>query len=789
MAGLADIRDNPNYVNANAATKRAIFEKYSANDPAYLNANTATQAAIRQRFGIEQAAAPAEQPTEIPAPRTPQPSFMGFMPGPEMAIMQTVPVEQRPEVAKTVLGVAGGLAAGPLLGTAVRGAGVMLPAISRVTGPLSTALESGGFRTGLGVGPANTLAARTGLRIVGGGTTGGVATGLIEPQDIGTGAAVGAAAPFVLPPIVKPIAAATGAVIDWVGGKVASARANKLIRATLGDQLNSLRAAMSLYPDELPSRVAANMNLPELQALLSLAEKSSRGGTINALRTTEAENTINELSRIAGGATSEEARAAREGAKRTLGAITTPMREESVAAAKEAGKIPQLDEMAATARKEASANVAKVRRWSDAVNQADDWARNWVTESRLVEGPDGTFTRQYVTNQGVGEPGVRLAGQAEQRYTYPGQLATSGRQTTVGGPFERQVIDEGGAVARRIDEAAQASVREGARARAAQAVSDSMKARGIEPLSFDAFSGAIDRLMANPEIATNPTLKQALPQVRAMLQDYANQHGVVSPEALLAIRKNGISGIIQSLMPGADEKVQNRMAAKVLSELRPVIDDALEKAGAKNWKNYLRTFEQGMNDIKGMELADQIRKLYVKGTPDALDQIADLVKGESPDVVENLFGSGRFKIGEQMAKDMPFFRKLADRIGLDIKAKEQAKAGTKPLAGIIEEQSLRVRFPFLSNVSTVTNLTIETLERQLKRKTMDRLVYAATSGKNFNEILDALPAAERNPFLAQFKNAESWDNFTSNIVQAAGAQISGTPRNRLAPQPQNALAQ
>lgn len=789
MAGLADIRDNPNYVNANAATKRAIFEKYSANDPAYLNANTATQAAIRQRFGIEQAAAPTEQPTEVPAPRTPQPPFMGFMPGPEMAIMQTVPVEKRPDVAKTVLGVAGGLAAGPLLGTAVRGAGVMLPALSRVTGPLSTALESGGFRTGLGVGPANTLTTRAGLRLVGGGTTGGVATGLIEPQDIGTGTVVGAAAPFVLPPIMKPIAAGTGAVIDWVGGKVANARANRLIRATLGDQLNSLRAAMSLYPDELPSRVAANMNLPELQTLLSLAEKSSRGGTINTLRTTEAENTINELSRIAGGATSEEARAAREGAKETLRQVTAPMREESITAAKKAGEIPKLDEMAATARKEASENVAKVRKWSDLVNKTDDWARNWVNQSRLVEGEGGAFTRQYVSNQGVGEPGARLASQAEQRYTYPGQLASSGRQTTVGGPFERQVIDEGGAVAQQIDKAAQASLKAGARARTAQAVSDSMKARGLEPLSSDTFAVAVDRLMANPEISTNPVLKQALPQVKAMFQDYANEHGVVSPEALISIRKNGISGIIQNLMPGADEKSQSRMAAKILSGLRSTIDDALENAGAKNWKNFLTTFERGMNDIKGMELADQIRKLYVKGTPDAMDQIVDLVKGESPDVIENLFGSGRFKIGEQVAKDMPFFRKLADRIGLDIKAAEQAKRGAKPLSNIIEEQSLRVRFPFLSNVSSVTNLTIDALERKLKRKTMDRLVYAATSGKNFNEILDALPAAERNPFLSQFKNAESWDDFTSNVVQAAGAQISGTPRNRLAPPSQNALAQ
>ena len=50
--GLSDIASDPNYVNANAATKKAIFDKYSAQDQNYTGANPATQAAIRKKFGI-----------------------------------------------------------------------------------------------------------------------------------------------------------------------------------------------------------------------------------------------------------------------------------------------------------------------------------------------------------------------------------------------------------------------------------------------------------------------------------------------------------------------------------------------------------------------------------------------------------------------------------------------------------------------------------------------------------------------------------------------------------------
>jgi hypothetical protein len=52
MADLSTILTDPNYVNANAATKQAIFDKFSAQDPNFANANAATQAAIRQKFGV-----------------------------------------------------------------------------------------------------------------------------------------------------------------------------------------------------------------------------------------------------------------------------------------------------------------------------------------------------------------------------------------------------------------------------------------------------------------------------------------------------------------------------------------------------------------------------------------------------------------------------------------------------------------------------------------------------------------------------------------------------------------
>jgi hypothetical protein len=58
MADLSSILSDPNYVNANAATKAAIFDKFSAQDKNFTGANPETQQAIRVKFGIAPPIAP-----------------------------------------------------------------------------------------------------------------------------------------------------------------------------------------------------------------------------------------------------------------------------------------------------------------------------------------------------------------------------------------------------------------------------------------------------------------------------------------------------------------------------------------------------------------------------------------------------------------------------------------------------------------------------------------------------------------------------------------------------------
>jgi hypothetical protein len=188
-----------------------------------------------------------------------------------------------------------------------------------------------------------------------------------------------------------------------------------------------------------------------------------------------------------------------------------------------------------------------------------------------------------------------------------------------------------------------------------------------------------------------------------------------------------------------------------------------------------------MSDIRGMELADKIRTMYKEGQK---QQIVDLIAGESPDVIEDLFGSGRYKISEEMAKDMPLLRRIADTVGADLKAVQQAAAGRAALTEAQRKTSARVRFPFFTRASTAVNEVVAGLEQKMKAETLDVLIRAAQSGRDFNRVLDALPTKERSAFLNQFKNAESWTRFSTQVANAARTYAvteTAEPTNALAP--------
>jgi hypothetical protein len=82
------------------------------------------------------------------------------------------------------------LPAGGVLAKPVQAVGALLPGAARVTTPIAQSIASGGFQTGLQPGVANML-----TRAAGGAVLGGASAALLNPEEAGTGAMIGAALP------------------------------------------------------------------------------------------------------------------------------------------------------------------------------------------------------------------------------------------------------------------------------------------------------------------------------------------------------------------------------------------------------------------------------------------------------------------------------------------------------------------------------------------------------------------------------------------------------------------
>jgi hypothetical protein len=303
MADLAAVLTDPNFVNANPATKQAIFDKWAPQDPNFANANPATQQAIMQKFGL---GAPA-LPTAL------QPS---------MRADTGMPVERKPPttyervrefVTPTVemLGAAGG----GLLGA---GAGTLVaPGVGTATGAVGGA--------GLGYGMAKEALNLADIYIGGKAPRQGAAQVTEPVRNVLEGATFEAGGRLL------------GPALGYVAGKVADLRqipqqkAAKIVKDALGPDFeqvtNALRAAQGKGVSA--AQATAEINSPTWQALIDRATARDPR-FLRALEDTQGKESINALTRLAGGATAAEARGTVEQAKTNLNQITGPMRESSL---------------------------------------------------------------------------------------------------------------------------------------------------------------------------------------------------------------------------------------------------------------------------------------------------------------------------------------------------------------------------------------------------------------------------------------------------------------------------
>ena len=593
----------------------------------------------------------------------------------------------------------------------VEGAGAVLGGLAgTAAGPAGTVLGAG-----LGYGMGKELVEAADVYIGGKPRREGIAQVTEPVKNVLEGATMEAGGRVAAPIIagaVKGGANVIGKLADLPQYSVQ--KAAKIARGSVTggetDQvINALRSAPAgATPSE--ALAAAGLNQPVAQALLQRAAAKDPKFFTDLARTQDAA-TMNALAQIAGGETQTAARGAQGIAKQELNALLVPRLEQQMQAVNVGGRAVQALEGEA-AEKAAAATKA-----------VEDVRRFTAAGERVPGAFEKVSTQRY-----PGEPKAPL------RYTYGGELQKKADEVAT--------------------KAAEGSLEFGEASRFAQSAADSLRGMGLKPLESAPIVRSIGGMATNPKFAGNTDVSRSLSRVADDIAKWTDEGGVIDAWALDSIRKNSVNAVIKELYPQADAKAQKVLAAKVMTDIKPLIVDAIEGAGGKGYRQYLTDYTIGSQKIAQTKLGAEAMDLY-KNSP---QKFVELVQGNSPEVVEKVFGPGKYDIAVEMSQDaMQKLQAAGKQLATREEAAKQATAGGEALVDLMKENIAKFKLPnMLTIFTTSANKALDILEKKVGKEVMKKLTEASKSAKGFDELLNTLPAVERNKVLRTIKDPSTW---------------------------------
>lgn len=562
--------------------------------------------------------------------------------------------------------------------------------------------------------------------------------------------AEGAAMEIVGPYIVKGGARLAGGVSNLVNAS--KLKAANIARNTLGESLPTVRNALvGAGKGITPGQATVDMYLPEWQALnKNIGDVTPRPGRL--LEQQELES-VGNLNTLAGGRTATETRGSVEKLAKGVSAKTTPMREGAFEWANAGEDILRWEKAAAENGTAAKASVQKVKDMVNAGQVAEarsylkEEARNLAKQKaqNLVE--RGFVDKDsYLVKEFTGEEAGHLSQleRLSQLEKYADELATS---------------------------AANGSLDFGLASRFAETAAERLKAMGLKPLESAPIIARMKSVLKDPNFAENKPLYAATEAVIDGVNKWTKNNGVIDAAALDAIRKNTVNRILEALPANTDATTQQKTVNMVLSKLKPMIDEAMGPA----YKKYLDQHAAGMAKAAEKKLAGEALRLWKTDKQGFIN----LIRGESPDVVEKFLGPGNYNIGQELSDHaMITLEKEAGTASRNLRVDELATRGQDALKRIIEQNKVKFRLPPSINLSTrVGNKVLSEIEQKLGSKVTDALIKGFENPKAAADLLGFLPAAERNAVLKLLSNPSTW----SALGKATTTGTTAGVYNALAP--------
>lgn len=639
----------------------------------------------------------------------------------------------------------GGLAAAPLK-TAAR----VAPRAAPVLAPVARTVATAGMATGIKATTPVLRAVDAALR-VGGGAATGAATSAMLDQAVDEGAAVGAAVSMI--PLVGRYG--VGPVWDALKGRVGETRAAKIFREALGANVDAAREAFRKAGKGTASQILARVGIDAdtFFATGQLVAKSGAGtGVLDDIARGQQAAREEVMNAAAGAPTRTGSRQAAATQRGVTTATATPIMEEALGAA----NVNTQNALAAQRTAQTASRQADV-----------------ITSSGIVPRMRGLETRSREQLDAVFQnPAFFTPGRTVER---------------IG-----EVAEQAGT---RADEAiaAQLGLREAART-AEQRLAD-LTAAGVKPLDAAALSSRFRQMGA---------AERANPERAAIFEGFADEvdrlaaenRGILDAFDLYEIRKDAGAFVERALQGKASPEAMRKRTAELVGATRPVIDDAIEAAGGKRWREYLDTFAVGMDEARRVELADFARKLAT----DQPEQFQRLMRGDRPDIVERFFGKGRYDVTEALGPKavelqgpvrpglprptatpagpsrLPAMMGVAEDLGIETFIKNRLTPGAQARASELMQPPVNVMAEFGRSVpfgfgGFIERPAVLVEQKLLGPRSVKALERGFASPQGAAGLLDFTPAGQRGINLLEGLSPD-----TLRVLQQFGIQTGREPQ-------------
>ena len=572
---------------------------------------------------------------------------------------------------------------------------------------------------------------RVALRVAGGAGAGAAGAAMTD-QDAFDATVVGGAFPLV----ANVGKHGLGYVFDKLSGRFDKVQAGQIIRNLIADKSSGILEALATASKDVKANTAEflaerGLLTPELAAATRIVSggKASKPLEDVALARAESQNAMRQ--QMMGAKTQTGAVAGVKEAKKQVRVATEPQRE-AVLGRADIGRTQILP-----AERE-SARLAQL---------ATDEA---ATARRLLSGAERQTGRLGEMNE------LNQMRQSEIDFGY--------RDNTLGTDFPPAAINRQGDVIAGLERfggaAADRSLVAGQDSRSAAEVAANLRAQGLAPLDI---SNVVTRLRQQASDAefVSPDRANVFSAFADALERRAAKFGGVIDATGLHLARRELGQFVANTLKGSDPQTIRLGTSKLIGEAQPLIDDAIEAAGGKGWKDYLNTFSQGMRKAEQQDFGRKLAAL-----PEA--RLNKVMSGEDPGFVEDFFGPGRFDItteytggvaeapqaaAQRLSSEIGATRNVAQsglgdlaasqRLGLPTGARARAEDAMAPgTANFMVQGLARILggFPGLYGGGQFASQAEEALANKLRANTMRQLAPALASPSQALRLSNMQPA-------------------------------------------------